>query len=80
MIVVTRLNKTPFLLNSDLVKLIDQVHDTVITLVNGEKIIVLESPEEIVERIVAFRREMFRGIDPREVRMVPSFTGREDSD
>jgi len=62
MIQVTRLNGQPLLLNSDLVKLIENTPDTVITLVNGEKIVVKETGEQILERIVEFRRRVLDGL------------------
>ena len=63
MITTTRLNNHTFYVNSDLIKFIDQAPDTVITLVTGEKIIVLETPEQVIERIVAFRRRLLQGLD-----------------
>jgi flagellar protein FlbD len=62
MIQLTRLNGNPLVLNSDLVKLIENTPDTVITLVNGEKIVVRESGEQILEQIVEFRRRVLRGL------------------
>ena len=58
MIHVTRLNHTPVVLNSDLIQEIETTPDTVITLTTGQKIMVLESTEEIVERIVRFRQQI----------------------
>jgi flagellar protein FlbD len=58
---VTRLNNTPFLINSDLIKFVEQAPDTLITLVNGEKIIVQESVDDIVDRIILFRRSVIEG-------------------
>lgn len=46
----------PLILNSDLIEHIDVTPDTVITLVSGQKYMVLESAEEIVEKVVTFRR------------------------
>lgn len=63
MIQLTRLNKKPIGVNSDLVKFVESSPDTVITLINGEKILVRESYQEIVARIVAFRRRLLGGID-----------------
>ena len=60
MIQLTKLNGNPLVLNSDLVKLIENTPDSVITLVNGEKIVVRESSEQILERIVEFRRRVLR--------------------
>jgi flagellar protein FlbD len=62
MIQLTRLNGNPLVLNSDMVKLIENTPDSVITLVNGEKIVVRESSEQILERIVEFRRRVLRGL------------------
>lgn len=62
MILLTRLNNQPLRVNSDLIKFIEQSPDTVITLVNGEKLLVLESPDEVRNRIVEFRRIIIQGI------------------
>jgi uncharacterized protein YlzI (FlbEa/FlbD family) len=62
MIRLTRLNKQPLALNSDLIKFIEYAPDAVITLVNGEKIVVLETWEQIVDQIVEFRRSVLRGL------------------
>jgi len=62
MIQLTRLNKHPLVVNSDLIKLIENAPDTVLTLVTGEKIVVLESAEQIVEKIVQFRRQIVSGL------------------
>jgi flagellar protein FlbD len=62
MIRLTRLNKQPFVLNSDLIKFIENAPDTVISLVNGEKIVVLETGEQILARIVEFRRRLLDGL------------------
>jgi len=56
MIRVTRLNHTGVVLNSDLIEQIEATPDTVISLTNGERIMVLESPDEVIARIMAFRR------------------------
>jgi flagellar protein FlbD len=62
MIQLTRLNNKPLTINSDLIKFVEQSPDTLITLVNGEKIVVRESVEEIRSRIVAFRRSVLEGL------------------
>jgi flagellar protein FlbD len=56
MITVTRLNHSQIVLNSDLIEQIEPTPDTVISLTTGQRIMVRESPEEIVKRIVDFRR------------------------
>jgi flagellar protein FlbD len=62
MIRVTRLNHIPLILNSDLIEHIEMTPDTVISLTGGQKIMVLEGPSEVVERVVAFRRSILNGM------------------
>jgi uncharacterized protein YlzI (FlbEa/FlbD family) len=62
MIQLTRLNSHPLVVNSDLIKTIEYAPDTVITLVNGDKIVVRETGEEIMTRIVEFRRRVLNGL------------------
>ncbi len=64
MIQLTRLNNSPLIVNSDLIKFVEQSPDTVITLINGEKILVRENAEKVLERIVGFRRAVLEGIYP----------------
>ncbi len=56
MIRLTRLNHVPLVLNSDLIEQVEVTPDTVITMTTGEKLMVLESADEIVDRVVRFRR------------------------
>jgi len=58
MIRLTRLNHVPLVLNSDLIEHIDVTPDTVITLTTGQIIRVRETADEVVERIVEFRRRI----------------------
>lgn len=62
MIQLTRLNNHPLALNSDLIKFVEQAPDTVITLVNGEKLVVRESSQDVLERVIQFRRSVLQGI------------------
>jgi len=62
MIQLTRLNHHPLAVNSDLIKFVEQAPDTVITLLNGEKIVVRESAHEVLQRVVEFRRSVLQGI------------------
>lgn len=63
MIELTRLNRQKLILNAELIKWIEASPDTVITLINGEKMIVLESAEEIIQRVMEYRRGLLRGLD-----------------
>ena len=64
MIQLTRLNNQPFAVNSDLIKFVEQAPDTVITLVTGEKIVVRENTEQILQSILQFRKSVLREIFP----------------
>jgi flagellar protein FlbD len=61
MIHLTRLNQVPLVINSDLIEHIEVTPDTVVVLTSGEKYLVLESPDEVIERVVRFRRAVFTG-------------------
>jgi flagellar protein FlbD len=75
MIHLTRLNNSKLIVNSDLIKWIEQSPDTVITLLNGEKILVQEPVHEVVSRVIDFRRQVFAGI----LTSHPSTSGEPDA-
>ena len=56
MIKVTRLNNAEFILNSHLIKFMESRPDTIITLVNDEKVVVRESTNEVVRRVIEYER------------------------
>jgi flagellar protein FlbD len=56
MIQLTRINQVPLVLNSDLIEYLEATPDTVITLTTGQKLVVLEPAEEVVQRVIEFRR------------------------
>ncbi|MCB2210573.1 flagellar FlbD family protein [bacterium] len=60
MIHVTRLDDSELIVNSDMIEFIEQTPDTIITLTDGKKIITSLSPEELVDRIVAFRQRVMQ--------------------
>jgi len=61
---VTRLNGSVICLNAELIQSVEGTPDTVITLTNGAKWVVRESPDEIVERVVGYRRRIHPSADP----------------
>jgi flagellar protein FlbD len=61
MIQLTRLNHVPLVLNSDLIEHMEVTPDTVVTLTTGQKFVVLESAEEVLDRIIQFRRSLLVG-------------------
>ena len=62
MIELTRLNGTPIVLNSDLIKTAESSPDTMLTLINGEKLIVREETAEVVERVLAYRARLLANV------------------
>ena len=58
MIELTRLNGRPMMLNSDLIKTAEASPDTMLTLINGEKLIVREGIGEVEERVLAYRARL----------------------
>ncbi|MCH8879762.1 MAG: flagellar FlbD family protein [Planctomycetes bacterium] len=58
MITVTRLNDQPLVLNAELIKTVESTPDTLITLINGDRMMVKESMEEIVRKAVEYGRQM----------------------
>lgn len=62
MIQLTRLNNKPLTVNSDLIKFVEQSPDTLVTLITGEKIVVLENVSEVLSRIIDFRRSVLKGL------------------
>jgi flagellar protein FlbD len=58
MIELTRLNGTPIVVNSDLIKTAESSPDTMLTLINGEKLIVREPCSEVTERVLEYRARL----------------------
>jgi flagellar protein FlbD len=58
MIRLTRINHEPLVLNSDLIEHIETTPDTVISMTTGQKFMVLESPDEVIDRVILFRHSI----------------------
>ena len=58
MIEVTRFDDRAVVINADLIKFVERTPDTIVTLTTGEKILVRETPEEVVERVIVFGRKL----------------------
>jgi flagellar protein FlbD len=67
LVTLSRLNGSVVAINPDLITWIDVTPDTIVSLLGGDKIIVRESLEEVIERVVAFRRSVG-----------PTYTGSKD--
>lgn len=63
MIKVSRLkSQEEFVLNAEIIETIEETPDTVVTLTNGKKLIVEESMDEIVRKVMDYRRAIFRNL------------------
>lgn len=55
MIKVQRLNGKEFVINSELILFVEETPDTVITLTNGNKVVVRETADEIINKVIDFK-------------------------
>lgn len=53
------MNQHIIVINADQIEVIEQTPDTVITLINGHKYIVTESAEEVINRVVAYKKRIY---------------------
>ena len=56
MIKVNRFNGEEFVINADLIKTLEATPDTIITLITGDKFVVKNSVDEIIERAIKYHR------------------------
>ncbi len=59
MIMVTRLDGTEVAVNPDMIKFVEATPDTIITFTTDQKMLVRDSVEDVVDRIVAYKRAIF---------------------
>jgi flagellar protein FlbD len=71
-ICLTRLNGQTLAVNSDLIKFVETSPDTVLTLINGEKLLVRESVAQVVQRTIAFRRAVISKVSETKTEVSPS--------
>lgn len=60
MIKVTTLDRRELVLNAELIERVESVPETVITLTNGKKVLVTQTVDEIIDRVVAYRQRTLR--------------------
>ncbi len=58
MIRLTRMNDVRFVLNAELIKYIESTPDTLITLVNGDRVMVREKLDDVVTRAIEYCRRI----------------------
>lgn len=62
MIQLTRLNGNPIVVNSELIKFAEASPDTMLTLVNGEKLLVREGLRDVVDRVLLYRARLLADV------------------
>jgi flagellar protein FlbD len=56
MILLTKINNNLIAVNSEVIEYIEETPDTVITLTNGDRVVVREAMTEIIEKVVQYKR------------------------
>ncbi len=59
MIRLSRLNGDEFILNAELIRYVERCPDTLITMTNGETLMVRESLDEVVRRAVTYQQAKY---------------------
>jgi flagellar protein FlbD len=72
-IYVTRLDGSQLAVNADLIETVEHTADTVITLLDGKKLVVKTPVQDVVDRIIGYRQTIARG--PMRVADTPPLTG-----
>ena len=58
MVEVTRFNKETIIINAELIEMIEAAPDTVITMTTGKKFVVSETKEEMVDKIINYKKRI----------------------
>lgn len=61
MIKLTGLNHKEIIINEDTIEKIEEVPETIITLLNGNKYLVEETSDEVIDKIIAYKKRIFTG-------------------
>lgn len=56
MVKLTRMNGLEFVVNAELIEFLESTPDTVMTLTTGKKFVLRDTVEEVVEKIIAYRK------------------------
>jgi len=59
MITVTRINKKNIVINAELIEFVESTPDTIITTTTGKKIIVIDTTEDVIRKVIEYRRLCF---------------------
>ncbi len=62
MIKVTRLNDKELTINCEMIQFVEETPDTVITFSDGKKLVVKENVDELMGRVIEYKKEIFSGL------------------
>lgn len=60
MVKITRLNGTILVINSDLIEFLESTPDTIVTLTTGRKVIAKESVDELIDKVVEYKKQFLQ--------------------
>ncbi|WP_313559125.1 flagellar FlbD family protein [Ruminiclostridium cellobioparum] len=60
MIRLTKLNRSSFVLNCELIETVESTPDTVISTINGKKYVVLESVDEVIDKVIQYKGNIIK--------------------
>ena len=60
MIIVTKINDSEIVINSELIEIMQETPDTTITLTTGRKLIVKESVDDIIDKIKIYKQSLLK--------------------
>lgn len=63
MVKLNRLNSAPVTVNAELIETVEATPDTIITLTSGKKLMVVESVDQVIEQVIAYRRSLLEAAD-----------------
>jgi flagellar protein FlbD len=70
-ILVHRLQGEPLFVNADLIETVETAPDTIVTLIDGRKVLVSEPPDEVVARIQQYRAAILVAADDLRAGVIP---------
>lgn len=83
MIELTKLNHEKYYMNCELIEIIEQVPDTLISMTNGKKYYALETAEEVIKKISDYKKSLYSTcsmMHTRKTKSVPSADGKAEPD
>ena len=61
MIRITRFDGTQVVVNSDIIQTVEETPDTIVTLTTGDKMMIKETVDEVIQAVIEFKRSVFAG-------------------